>query len=136
MSTKGTIVLATTAAAFLALSPLMSSPRAAADVAVFDLPAPTGPARAARPYYRADIQDTRHLDFSDMVFWGGPLRERPVLGSIAPLRITEITRRLVREYFDQTLLGKRSALLAGTAAFPEATVRSLPLPRIIGGGKR
>ena len=40
--------------------------------------------RAARPYYRVDVRDTRHLDFSDMAFWGGPLRERPVLGTIAP----------------------------------------------------
>jgi len=42
--------------------------------------------RAAHPYYRVDVKGTRHLDFSDMVFWGGPLRERPILGSIAPAR--------------------------------------------------
>ena len=65
---------------------------------------------AARPYHRADVTDTRHLDFTDMVFWGGPLRERPMLGTIAPARVTEITRVLVRRFFDQELLGQRAAL--------------------------
>ena len=70
--------------------------------------------RAARPYYRVDVADTRHLDFSDMAFWGGPLRQRPVLGTIAPARVNEITGVIVRQYFDQELLGRRSPLLAGT----------------------
>ena len=82
--------------------------------------------RAARPYVRVDVADTRHLDFTDMAFWGGPLRERPVLGSIAPGRITEITRAVVRQYFDQELLGRRSPLLAGTQTMPEVAVRKLP----------
>jgi hypothetical protein len=73
-----------------------------------------------------DVADTRHLDFTDMAFWGGPLRERPVLGSIAPGRITEITRAVVRQYFDQELLGRRSPLLAGTQTMPEVAVRKLP----------
>src|SRR5947208_4413637 len=64
--------------------------------------------RAAHPYYRVDVRDTRHLDFCDMVFWGGPLRERPVLGTLAPLRATEITGVIVRQYFDQELLRQRS----------------------------
>jgi hypothetical protein len=59
-----------------------------------------------------------------MVFWGGPLRERPVLGTIAPARVTEITSVIVRQYFDQVLLGQRSTLLAGTPVFPEVTVRT------------
>lgn len=88
--------------------------------------------RAARPYYRVDVRDTRHLDFSDMAFWGGPLRERPVLGSISPHRITEITRAIVREYFDQVLLGKPSPLLDRTREFPEVTIGSSAPPRIIG----
>jgi hypothetical protein len=81
---------------------------------------------AAHPYYRVDVRDTRHLDFSDMAFWGGPLRERPVLGAIAPARVSEITSAIVRQYFDQELSGQRSPLLAGSAVFPEVTVRTVP----------
>jgi len=83
--------------------------------------------RAAHPYLRVDVKETRHLDFSDMVFWGGPLRERPILGSIAPARITEITRAIVRGYFDQELLGHRSALAAALPAstFPEVAIKTL-----------
>jgi dienelactone hydrolase len=84
--------------------------------------------RGARPYYRVDVRDTRHLDFSDMAFWGGPLRERPVLGSIAPARVGEITRVIVREYFDQELVGRRSTLLSGTPRFPEVIVRRVAAP--------
>jgi len=80
--------------------------------------------RSARPYYRVDVQETRHLDFVDMAFWGGPLRERPVLGPIAPARIADITRAVVREFFDQELLGRRSTLLAGAPRFPEVAVRT------------
>ena len=79
-------------------------------------------ARAAHPYYRVDVKDTRHLDFSDMVFWGGPLRERPVMGAIAPSRAVAATRTIVRQYFDQELLGRRSAMLAGTPPFPEVVL--------------
>ena len=82
--------------------------------------------RAAQTYYRVDIADTRHLDFCDMTFWGGPLRERPVLGSIAPERVTAIARTVVREFFDQELLGRRSPLLAGSETLPEVAARKLP----------
>ena len=84
--------------------------------------------RSARPYYRVDVRDTRHLDFIDMAFWGGPLRDRPVLGSIVPVRIADITRAVVRQFFDQELLGRRSPLLRGTPLFPEVTVRTFPSP--------
>ena len=84
--------------------------------------------RRARPYYRVDVRDTRHLDFSDMAFWGGPLRERPVLGTIGPARAAEITSAIVREYFDQELLGRRSRLLAGAPLFPEVAVRTFQAP--------
>ena len=84
--------------------------------------------RAGHPYIRVDVRDTGHLEFSDMVFWGGPLRERPVLGAIAPARAVEITRAIVRQYFDERLLGKRSPLLAGEPLFPEVTVRTVPPP--------
>jgi predicted dienelactone hydrolase len=82
--------------------------------------------RAARTYYRVDVADTRHLDFSDMTLWGGPLRELPVLGTIAPERIAAITRTVVREFFDQELLGRRSPLLAGAEKLPEVAARKLP----------
>lgn len=44
--------------------------------------------RAARPYFRVDVAGTRHLDFCDMAFWGGPLRERAILGAMDPVRAT------------------------------------------------
>lgn len=80
--------------------------------------------RAAHPYVRIDVRDTRHLDFSDMAFWGGPLRARPVLGGIDPVRGAALTRSIVRRYFDQELLGKRAALAEGLSAFPEVTMRT------------
>lgn len=80
--------------------------------------------RAANPYYRVDVRDTLHLDFSDLVFWGGPLRERNILGPMAPARANEITCAIVRQYFDQELLGQRSALLSGAPLFQEVTVRT------------
>jgi dienelactone hydrolase len=83
--------------------------------------------RAAHPYYRVDVGETRHLDFSDMAFWGGPLRQRPVLGTIAPARVSEITSVIVRQFFDQELLGQRSTLLTGAPLFPEVSVKTFPL---------
>lgn len=81
--------------------------------------------RAAPRYYRVDVQNTLHLDFSDMVLWGGPLRSG-ALGTLAPARAVEITRVVIREYFDQELLGKPSPLLAGKATMPEVAVRRFP----------
>ena len=82
--------------------------------------------RAASRYYRCDVRDTLHLDFSDMALWGGPLRKSGALGTLPPARAVEITRSIVRQYFDQELLGRRSALLSGTAALPEVAVRTFP----------
>lgn len=81
--------------------------------------------RAAHPYIRFDVRDTLHLTFSDMVFWGGPLRARPLLGAMAPARAAEITAAIVRQYFDQELRGQRSPLLEGTPVFPEVSVRTV-----------
>jgi len=78
--------------------------------------------RSASSYYRVDVRDTLHLDFSDMAFWAGPLRERRMLGPMAAVRASEITAAIVRQYFDQELLGQPSPLLAGKPAFPEVTV--------------
>jgi dienelactone hydrolase len=85
--------------------------------------------RAAPRYYRCDVRDTLHLDFSDMILWAGPLRQNGALGVLAPARAVEITRSIVREYFDQELLGRRSPLLTGKATLPEVTVRSFPPER-------
>ncbi len=81
--------------------------------------------RAATRYDRVDVQNTLHLDFSDMILWGGPLRQG-ALGTIAPARAVEITRAIVLQYFDQELLGKPSPLLSGKEKLPEVTVRSFP----------
>jgi platelet-activating factor acetylhydrolase isoform II len=68
--------------------------------------------RSASRYYRVDVADTRHLDFTDMVMWP-VLRERQITGAIAPERAIAITREIVREFFDQELRGRRSRLLSG-----------------------
>ena len=82
--------------------------------------------RAAQPYLRVDVPGTRHLAFCDMTFWGGPLREHPILGAIDPVRATAITRAIVRQYFDQELLKRRGALQAAMNAYPEVTFRTMP----------
>ena len=79
--------------------------------------------RAAAAYYRVDVDSTRHLDFSDMPFWGGPLGEPNGHGSIPLERAVEVTRMIVREYFDQELRGKPSPLLAGTSRVPGVRAR-------------
>jgi predicted dienelactone hydrolase len=78
--------------------------------------------RAATRYLRVDVQNTLHLDFSDMILWGGPFRERGALGTISPTRAVEISRAIARQYFDQELLGKPSPLLAGKEKLPEVAV--------------
>lgn len=85
--------------------------------------------RAASKYYRADVADTLHVDFTEMNFWGGPLRERGAFGKIAPARAAEISRLLAREFFSQELLGRASPLLSGSGApLAGVTVRELRKP--------
>ena len=79
--------------------------------------------RAAKPYIRVDVAGTLHLSFIDMIFWPGPLRDRGAFGKIAPERAAAITRAIVREYFDQTLLGRKSPLLEGKSGFTEVSVK-------------
>ena len=81
--------------------------------------------RAARPYYKVVADGTLHLDFTDMAFWP-PLRERKILGSTAPDLVTANTRAVVREFFDQELLGRRSAILSGRRQLTGITVLTLP----------
>ena len=78
--------------------------------------------RAASKYYRVDVKDTLHIDFSDINFWGGPLRERGAYGKIDPARAAAITRTVVREFFGQEILKQPSAFLSGKQTMPDATV--------------
>lgn len=78
--------------------------------------------RSAAPFYRVDVRDTLHLDFSDVLLWGGPLRDRNILGKLDPARAIALTRTIVREYFDQELLSRTSPLLNGTSTLPEVTI--------------
>jgi pimeloyl-ACP methyl ester carboxylesterase len=80
--------------------------------------------RVVSTYYRVDVAGTRHLDFSDMILWGGRLRDVGALGSVEPARAVDITRTIVREYFDQVLRGRRSPLLNGTPTLPEVSVQT------------
>lgn len=79
-------------------------------------------ARSASKYYRVDVADTLHLDFTDMNFWGGPLRQRGAYGKIDPARAALLTRTIVREFFAQEILAQPSPLLAGTTAFDGVVV--------------
>ena len=78
--------------------------------------------RAASKYYRVDVSDTMHLDFTDMNFWGGPLRQRGAYGKIDPARAAEITRLVVRDFFAQEILKRPSAFLAGRQQMPGVAV--------------
>jgi hypothetical protein len=79
--------------------------------------------RKASKYYRVDVADTMHIDFSDMILWGGPLAGRPMFGKIAPSRAAEVTRAIVREYFDQELRSRPSPLLSKKTTMAGVTVR-------------
>lgn len=84
--------------------------------------------RAASKYYRVDVKDTLHLDFTDMNYWGGPLRQRGAYGKIDPARAAEITRTVVREFFGQEILKQPSALLSGKQPMTDVTVVELRKP--------
>lgn len=84
--------------------------------------------RSASQYYRADVADTLHIDFSDMNFWGGPLRQRGAFGTIAPERATELTRLIVRSFFAQEILKQPSTLFSDRQPIPGVTVRELRKP--------
>ncbi|MGH9220932.1 MAG: alpha/beta hydrolase family protein [Vicinamibacterales bacterium] len=84
--------------------------------------------RSASKYYRADVADALHIDFTEMNFWGGPLRQRGAFGKIAPERATELTRLLVREFFGQEILGRKSLLIGDSQPIAGVTVRELRKP--------
>jgi pimeloyl-ACP methyl ester carboxylesterase len=68
--------------------------------------------RAASQYYRVDVADTLHLDFTDMALWPA-LRDRRATGDLPAEQAIAVTRTIVREFFDQELRGRRSKLLNG-----------------------
>jgi predicted dienelactone hydrolase len=78
--------------------------------------------RSASKYYRVDVKDTLHLDFTDMNYWGGPLRQRGAYGKIDPARAAEVTRMIVREFFAQEILKQPSQLLSGKQPMTDVTV--------------
>lgn len=78
--------------------------------------------RSASKYYRVDVRDTLHLDFTDMNFWGGPLRQRGAYGKIDPRRAGLLTRMIVREFFAQEILKQPSAFISGQTKLDDATV--------------
>ena len=84
--------------------------------------------RSASKYYRVDVKDTLHLDFTDMNYWGGPLRERGAYGKIEPARAAEVTRMIVREFFAQEILKRRSAFLTGKQPLDCVRVTELRKP--------
>lgn len=84
--------------------------------------------RSASKYYRVDVKDTLHLDFTDMNYWGGPLRQRGAYGRIDPARAAEITRMVVREFFAQEILKQPSAFLAGKQPMADVMVAELRKP--------
>ena len=85
--------------------------------------------RSASKYYRVDVADTLHIDFSEMNFWGGPLRQRGAFGRITPERATELTRLIVRSFFGQEILGQKSLLVSGDSQpIQGVTVRELRKP--------
>lgn len=85
--------------------------------------------RSASKYYRADVANTLHVDFSEMNFWGGPLRQRGAFGTIAPERALELTRLLVRDFFSQAMLGTKPLLIGvDSQPIPGVTVREVRKP--------
>ena len=84
--------------------------------------------RSAAKYYRVDVADTLHIDFSEMNFWGGPLRERGAFGRIAPERATELTRLIVRSFFAQEILKQPSPFFSDSQPITGVTVRELRKP--------
>jgi len=81
--------------------------------------------RSASKYYRVDVKDTLHLDFTDMNFWDGPLRQRGAFGKIDPARAAAITRMIAREFFGQEVLRQPSAFLSGKQPMTDVTVVEL-----------
>jgi predicted dienelactone hydrolase len=77
--------------------------------------------RAASKYIRVEVEDTLHLDFTDMNYWGGPLAKR-AFGALGAAHAAEVTRLTVREFFGQEILGRVSTFLGGKRPMTRVTV--------------
>jgi predicted dienelactone hydrolase len=81
--------------------------------------------RAASKYYRVDVADTLHVDFTEMNFWGGPLQQRGAFGKIVPQRALELTRLIARSFFGQEILKQPSTFFSDSQPIPGLTVREI-----------
>jgi predicted dienelactone hydrolase len=84
--------------------------------------------RAASKYYRVDVADTLHIDFSEMNFWGGPLQKRGAFGKIEPERALELTRLIARSFFGQEILKQPSTFFTDSQPIPGVIVREIRKP--------
>ena len=84
--------------------------------------------RAASKYYRVDVADTLHIDFSEMNFWGGPLQKRGAFGKLEPARALELTRLIARSFFGQEILKQPSTFFSDSQPLPGVTVREIRKP--------
>ena len=81
--------------------------------------------RAASKYYRVDVADTLHLDFTEMNFWGGPLQQR-AFGKIGPARALELTRLIARSFFGEEILKQPTTFFSDSQPLAGVTVRVVP----------
>ncbi len=81
--------------------------------------------RKGRPYWRAVLSKSGHLNFGDWQYWEPPARMSGALGVIDGVRGGEIVNRLVRDFFSAYLDGARPALFCGEQIFDELSVRRL-----------
>lgn len=84
--------------------------------------------RAASKYYRVDVADTLHIDFSEMNFWGGPLQKRGAFGKIEPARALELSRLIARSFFGQEILKQPTIFFSDSQPMLGVTVRELRKP--------
>jgi hypothetical protein len=78
--------------------------------------------------YRVFVAGTQHLDFSDQPLLP-PLRRGSYTGPIAPMRIQQIVRESVLQFFDQSLRGEASTLLqSDQRQFSDVTVQRWVAP--------
>jgi len=75
--------------------------------------------------WRAVITGSLHLNFGDFQYRQGPQRPDNSLGAISAERATTIVHRLVRDWFDQWLGGKKSTLLENSNEFAELEVTKI-----------